>query len=136
MKPLIFPAAAVLLIGLVQVLLAEPPAKGPGKELVALERIMLGAWRGQEGCSGRYLFNEDGTYELTGFGPVANETAGTWKVRWEALPPTLVLTCKASESDEDIGKETKVKLLQLDDASLTIEYDAKTVYHYARPKKQ
>ncbi|MFN0022170.1 MAG: hypothetical protein ACKVP0_28305 [Pirellulaceae bacterium] len=135
MKTFLVPSAAVLMVGLVQLVSAEPPAKGPGKELVALERIMLGAWQGQEGCSGRYLFNADGTYELKGFGPGGDETAGTWKVRWDALPPTLVLTCKASESDEDIGKETKVKLLQLDDASLTIEYDSKTVYHYARPKK-
>ena len=103
---------------------------------MALERIMLGVWKGREGCSGEYRFNADGIYELNGFGPTANPTSGTWKVRWDALPPTLVLTCKASESDEEIGKETKVKLLQLDDASLTIEYDGKTVYHYERPKKK
>lgn len=136
MKTLVIPVTVVLLVGLVRVLLAEPPAKEPGKEVVALERIMLGAWKGQEGCSGRYLFNADGTYELNGFGPTANPTSGTWKVRWDALPPTLVLTCKASETDEDIGKETNVKLLQLDDASLTIEYDGRTVYHYERPKKK
>lgn len=135
MKSHIIPVATVLLIGLNQLVGAEPPANGPGKEVAALEKIMLGAWKGQEGCSGRYLFYADGTYKLTGFGPGGDASAGTWKVRWDALPPTLVLTCKESAFDEEIGKDTKLKLLELNDAILTLEYEHKTVLHYAHPKK-
>jgi hypothetical protein len=134
MKTFLVPAAAALLVGLVQLALAEPTNE-PGKEVAALEKKLLGAWRGQEGCSGRYVFCADGTYELAGFGPAANETAGTWKVRWDALPPTLVLTCKTSESDDEIGKDTELKVQQLEDASLTLLYPDKMVFHYERPKK-
>jgi hypothetical protein len=135
LKTLIIPSVAVLFVGLIPLVLAEPPAKEPGKEIAALEQKLLGSWWGQEGCSGRYLFRKDGTYDLKGLGPTANETAGTWKVRWDALPPTLVLTCKMSESDEEIGKDTELKLQQLDDASLVLLYPDKMVYHYERPKK-
>ena len=38
MKTVLVPTAAVLMIGLIQVVLAEPPANGPGKEVAALER--------------------------------------------------------------------------------------------------
>jgi hypothetical protein len=40
-----------------------------------------------------------------------------------------------SESDEEIGKDTELKLQQLDDASLVLLYPDKMVYHYERPKK-
>src|SRR5262249_56717368 len=88
MKMVIVPAAAVLLVGLAQVVLAEPP----GKELAVLEKKMLGAWEGQTGCDGHFLFRADGTYAVTGYGPAPYERAGTWKVRCDALPPPLVLT--------------------------------------------
>lgn len=135
MKSLVIPVAVVLLIGWVHSVGAEPPAKGPGKEVAALEKKLLGDWEGYEGCSGDYVFRADGTYKLTGFGPGGDASAGTWKVRWDALPPTLVLTCKESAFDEDIGKDTKLKLLELNDAILTLEYEHKTVLHYAHPKK-
>lgn len=135
MKSLVIPAAVVLVIGLVQSVGAEPPMKGPGKEVAALEKKLQGEWEGYEGCSGTYVFRGNGTYKLTGFGPGGDATAGTWKVQWDALPPTLVLTCKESELDEEIGKDTRLKLLELDDAILTLEYEHKTVLHYAHPKK-
>lgn len=135
MKSLVIPAAAVLLIGWVQSVGAEPPAKEPGNEVAALEKKLLGDWQGYEGCSGKYAFRADGSYKLTNFGPGGDVTAGTWKVRWDALPPTLVLTCKESELDEEIGKDTKLMLLELNDAILTLEYEHKTVFHYAPPKK-
>jgi hypothetical protein len=135
MKTLIVPAAVVLFIGVAQAVLAAPPTKEPGKEVAGLEKKLLGDWQGYEGCSGKYAFRADGTYKLTNFGPGGDGSAGTWKVRWDALPPTLVLTCKESELDEEIGKDTKLMLLELNDAILTLEYEHKTVFHYARPKK-
>jgi hypothetical protein len=117
MKMVIVSSAAVLLVALPQAILAEPQ----GKELTVLERKMLGAWKGG-GCDGNLLFREDGTYEWTQYGPVATDSAGTWKVRWDALPPTLVLTCKTSESSGEVGKFTELKLIKLNDKSLAIEY--------------
>jgi hypothetical protein len=134
MKMVIVPAAAVLLVGLAQVVLAEPP----GKELAVLEKKMLGAWKGQTGCDGNFLFRADGTYELTEYGPAPYDSAGTWQVRWDALPPTLVLTCKTSEIPDEVGKTTEVKLIKLDDNSLAIEYanqNGSPPGHYTRVKK-
>jgi len=135
MKTVMVPAAAVLLVALAQVVLAEPPGKERGKELVALEQKMVGAWEGQTGCAGSFLFRADGTYELTAYGPAPYDIAGTWKVRWDALPPTLVLTCKTSEIPDEVGKTTEVKLIQLDDESLAVKHANPDVDRYARVKK-
>src|SRR5690242_20170500 len=97
MKTVILSAAAVLWVGLAHVALAEPPAKERGKELAALEQKLLGAWQGRIGCDGRLVFQADGTYELKQYGPAPYDSAGAWKVCWDALPPTLVLTCKTSQ---------------------------------------
>ena len=72
------------------------------------------------------MFRADGTYELKRYGPGGDDYAGTWTVRWDALPPTLVLTCKTSEIPE-LGK---LKLIQLDDETL-VAGDGR----YAREKK-
>jgi hypothetical protein len=122
MKTVIVLAAAVLFVGFAQVVLAEPAGKDRGKQLAALEQKIIGEWKGQGGCDGRFVFREDGTYELTGYGPANDDSKGTWMVRWDALPPMLVLTCKTSEIEEEIGKSMEVKLITLDDKSLTIEY--------------
>jgi hypothetical protein len=127
-------AAAVLLVGLAQVVLAEPP----GKELAVLEKKMLGTWKGQTGCDGDFLFRPDGTYELMEYGPAPYDSAVAWKVRWDALPPTLVLTCKTSEIPDEVRKTTQVKLITLDDKSLAIEYanqNSSPPGHYTRVKK-
>ena len=135
MRTVIVPAVAVLLVGLAQVVLAEPPGTGRGKELVALEQKVLGAWKGRIGCDGRLVFRADGTYELTEYGPAPYDSAGTWKVRWDALPATLILTCKTSEIPDEVGKITEVKLIELDDKSLAFKYATKYVGHYSRVKK-
>jgi hypothetical protein len=134
MKVVIVPAAALLLVGLAQMVLTEPPEK----ELAALEQKMLGAWKGQTGCDGNFRFRAGGTYELTEYGPAPYDTAGTWKVRWDALPPTLVLTCTSSEIPAEVAKTTEVKLVKLDDKSLAIEYanrNGSPSGHYTRVKK-
>jgi hypothetical protein len=118
-------------IGLAQVVLAEPPEK----ELATLEKKMLGVWKGRSGCDGRLVFRADGTYELTDYGPAPYDSAGTWKVRWDALPPTLVLTCRTSEIPDEVGKTMEVKLIKLDDKSLAFKYASKEVGQYTRVKK-
>jgi hypothetical protein len=98
---------------------------------------MLDAWKGQTGCDGSFLFRANGTYELREYGPAPYDSAGTWKVRWDALPPTLVLTCKTSEIADEVGKTTEVKLTKLDDKCLAIEYanqNGSPPGHYTRVK--
>jgi hypothetical protein len=134
MKRMIVPAAAVLLVSLAQEVFAEQP----GKDLAALEQKMLGEWKGRTTCDGRLVFRADGTFTLTEYGPAINDSQGTWKVRWDALPPTLVLICKTSEVQNEVGKATEVKLIQLDEKSLAIDYgnqNGSPSGHYARVKK-
>ena len=96
---------------------------------------MLSAWKGQSPFAGNFLFRADRTYERTAHGPGAEDTAGVWKVRWDALPPTLVLTCKASELPEEVGKVTEVKLIRLNDENLAILHATEMVDRFARVKK-
>jgi hypothetical protein len=118
-------------IGLAQVVLVEPSEK----ELAALEKKVHGVWKGRGGCDGRLVFRADGTYELKEYGPARYESAGTWKVRWDALPATLVLICKTSEIPELVGNTMEVKLIKLDDKNLAFKYPSKEVGHYTRAKK-
>jgi hypothetical protein len=104
----------------------------------ALERKLVGEWTGKTGCDGCFAFRADGTYALTGYGPAPYDSKGTWKVRWDALPPTLALTCTASEVPEEVGQTTEVKLVKLDDKALAIEYanpNGSPSGHYARVPK-
>ena len=95
MKLIVFPAL-LLATGLVQSILADPEHGEHGKMLTAIEQKLLGAWTGQTGCAGSFLFRTDGTFELTGYGPAPYDSAGTWKVRCDTHPATLFLTCRSS----------------------------------------
>jgi hypothetical protein len=89
-----------------------------GKCLTALERKLHAEWIGQGPCDGRLTLRADGTYERRRCGPAGINSAGTWKVRWDALPPTLVLICKTSDGPgEDAGTTYEPKLIQLDDVA-------------------
>jgi hypothetical protein len=132
MKLVIVPAAAVLWVGLTQLVLAVPAGKAREKRPAALEQKMVGVWKGQGGCDGRLVFRANGTYELTGYGPGGNNSKGTWKVRWDELPPTLVLTCTIK------GKSMEVKLIKLEDRNLVVKYanpNGGPSGHYKREKK-
>src|SRR5687767_8881445 len=94
--------------------LDEKPAKGPA----ALERKLVGEWDGAGPCDGDLTFRADGTFVRTGHGPDGLSSAGGWAVKWDALPPTLVLTCRASDDPEEVGKVTEAKLVELNDTSL------------------
>ena len=100
---------------------ATPPAAAKGAEVAALEKKLLGAWRGGA-CAVDYTFNADGTYECRNFTPGQNTLTGTWSVRWDALPPKLVLLCKTSDFKkkapqwpeyEYLGKPLELRLVEL-----------------------
>jgi len=138
MKLVSVPAAAVLLVGLAQVIWAVPAGKAREKGPAVLEQKLVGVWKGLGGCDGRLVFRADGTYELTGYGPAGRNSKGTWKVRWDTLPPTLVLTCTTSQLQEQKGKSREVKLIKLDDKNLVFKYanpNGSPSGHYTKVKK-
>lgn len=103
--------AAVLVAGLFA---AEPPKP-------AVESKLHGEWKGGA-CMGQITFKADGTYERKNWSPGNNALAGTWSVRWDALPPTLVMTCKTSDFQGYVGKTEEVTLLRLDADVLVYQY--------------
>lgn len=109
---------------------SAPVAGDKGAELAALEKKLLGAWQGGP-CEGNYTFNSDGTYEVDSFTPGGNTLTGIWFIRWDGLPPTLVVTCKTSDfknhdptRDEYayLGKPRELKLIQLTNDSFVYRY--------------
>jgi hypothetical protein len=98
---------------------ADEPKQGPAD----LERKLHGEWKGGP-CEGDWTFAPDGTYKVQHDSPGNNKLTGAWEVWWNALPPTLVLTCKTSDDPDHIkvGGKAEVKLIQLDDDALAYQY--------------
>jgi hypothetical protein len=99
---------------------------GKGGELAALEGKLVRKWRGPA-CGGDFTFKGDGTFGVVSFTPGQNVLSGTWAIRWDALPPTLLLTFKTSDFKRTypgepeykyVGKTVEAKLLELDDKAL------------------
>ena len=113
-------------------LASQPAEPTKGAEVAALERKMLGSWRGGP-CVGTYTFHADGSYELHDFTPSRNSLTGTWSVRWDALPPTLLITCKTSDFKardangpeyKNFGVPLEAKLVELNDDAIVIQFPA------------
>jgi len=56
-------------------------------------------------------------------------------MRWNALPPTLVITCKSSDFSGYVGTVWEVKVIQLDDAILSHQRAGGSPARYDRVKK-
>ena len=134
MNTVFVPAAAVLLLGLTQLVAAGPPANEHATRL-PLQKKFLGTWEGRTPCAGTFLFRADGTYKLTGHGPGLCDSAGTWKLRTDTLPTTLVLTCKTSDVADEVGQISELKLIRLDDENLAVKHAGQDVARYERAKK-
>ena len=104
-------------------------------DLAALETKLLGNWRGDEPCSGSLDILPGGKYERKMRGPGGDTSTGTWALRWNALPPTLVLTCKTSDDPDEVGKIVETKIVELDDAKLAIKDPASTTTRFSKAKK-
>jgi hypothetical protein len=128
---------------------AEVPAKAesasatqakPGNS-ASLEKKLLGTWYGPC-CGGDYTFNADGTYVVQNFTPGGNTLTGTWSIRWDALPPTLILLCKTSDftkNDSDrteyeyLGKPVEIKLVELNEKNFSYRTpDGKRDWRFSR----
>ena len=98
---------------------AQPADKTKATPL-DLERKLHGQWEGDP-CIGELKLRSDGTFERKFYSPGGNKLTGTWAVRWNALPPTLSMTCLASDEPNFIGKTSEFKLMELDDETLVYE---------------
>jgi len=106
----------------------------PSAALVALETLLHGNWDGL-GCDGEMTFRADGTYEARHVGPSGWNSSGTWDVRWDALPPTLVLARKTSDAPGYSGTTLEVKIVELDKARLVFGFgENKRRARYERAK--
>lgn len=115
--------------------------KGPGVVLVgdkgtesaraadaaALLKKLQGKWTGRGSCQGDVTFDADGAYYWVRFGPGSATVAGKWSMRWDALPPTLVMASVASTDKDYVGARAEVKVIQLDAKSLAYEQDGHKV---------
>lgn len=110
----------------------------PMNGLMRLEKKLHGEWDGGP-CMGDWVFAADGTFVLKNFSPGGDTFTGAWKVRWDALPPTLALTFKTSDAPEHfkVGQTWEVKLVQLDDETFAYKrpQDEDTPVRCKRAKK-
>lgn len=107
-------AASLLFIA--AALAADPPVEARP----AAERNLLGEWKGPA-CGGDWTYAEGGTFSAVHFTPGNNQLTGTWEMRWTALPPTLVQTCKTSDDPSFVGRTWERRVVQLDDESLFLQ---------------
>jgi hypothetical protein len=108
---------------------SQPAGPARGAELAALEQKLLRTWTGPD-CGGDFTFKADGTFEVQHYSPGNNTFAGTWSLRWDALPPTLLLTFKTSDYKKRnpsgpeykyVGKTLEAKLLELNSDVLAFQ---------------
>src|SRR4051794_11555307 len=97
-----------------------------------IEQKLVGEWTKGGACIGDITFRADGTYERKHFSPGNNTLTGRWKVRWDALPPTLVLICEQSDRMDFVGKTWEVKITRLDDEGLNFDSGQQTAGHFTR----
>jgi inhibitor of cysteine peptidase len=127
----VFLAVSLVLVTSAQT--ADNPKEGPA----ALERKLHGEWIGGP-CIGELTLGADGSFKRRNYSPGGHDLTGTWELQWNAIPPTLVLTCKTSDNPDYVGKTSKFKLIQLDDGALAYQYagtEDKNVYRFTRVKK-
>jgi hypothetical protein len=115
---------------------ADPtaPAIDFRREPGGVEKVLLGGWHGTASCQGDVTFRADGTYSWIHFGPGDATVAGSWAIRWDALPPTLVMTPTASTDKDYIVLKAEVKVLRLDDKSLVYEQNGHKVEFTREPE--
>jgi hypothetical protein len=101
---------------------AQPPEAQSAEAKPAVERLLHGDWKGGA-CLGDWTFKADGTYDLRHYTPANLHLTGAWKLKWDALPPTLSFTCQTSDDKDLVGKSWEVKVVQLD----------KEVFRYEHP---
>ncbi len=121
----------------------KPPAdftpNAPAARLCRLCRVeatLYGEWTSEQDCVGGLTVRADGTFGRTRYGPGGASLTGTWTVKWDALPPVLVLTCQTSTDKDYAGQVWEAKLTRLDAETLVCQLskDAEVTYARVRAK--
>lgn len=126
-----FPTATLVLT----VSLAAPLSHDRRAPSFTLEQKLVGEWTNGGACIGDINFRADGTYERNHYGPGNATLSGKWKVRWDALVPTLVLTCEQSNREVLVGRTWEVQITRLDDDGLSLDAEQRTAGRFKRAKK-
>lgn len=123
--------------------LSDSAEASPGT--AAIEKLLVGTWYGPS-CGGDYTFNADHTFDVKHFTPGNNSLTGTWTIRWDALPPTLVLTFKTSDFKKKdptreeypyVGKDREPKLLELNKKEFAFhEPSDKWAWYFSRDPQE
>jgi hypothetical protein len=126
---------AVILVSASVASTAPLPADRLKEVPPAVERKFIGEWEGKGGCVGVLTLKADGTYERRHYGPGNATLEGTWAVRWNALPPTMILTCTSASADVFVGNKLEVKVIHLDEKVLNFQASDEGITQFKRIKK-
>jgi inhibitor of cysteine peptidase len=99
----------------------------------ALMRKLHSEWQGGPGV-GKLILYAEGRFERQHYSPGNNRLSGTWEVRWNALPLTLVFNCEDSDNKECVGT-TEVKLIEIGDEGLVYQFPGENPVRYERIKR-
>jgi hypothetical protein len=110
------------------------PAVVPHRDFEALELKLLGEWRGGA-CQGEWIFRGNGTFELRHYSPGGHKFTGAWKLRWDALRPLLIVTCKTASDPRDASRVWDMSILQLNDEALVFKNPRFGMPRYSRVRK-
>lgn len=105
-----------------------------GEKLTAIERQLVGKWLGRGGCAGDIEFRADGSFTRTNNGQAGIRLDGTWVLKWDALPPTLVL---AAVGNDGTDWTQTLRLVRLDNKALAYRFPnlkGESTYGRAKPK--
>lgn len=100
----------------------------------AIESKLLGDWKGGA-CQGDWTFRANGTFELDHYSPANLHLSGTWKMRWDALPPTLIATFSSGGDSQLVGKKWDLKVTRLDQEILEFQIPGSELSRCERSKK-
>jgi hypothetical protein len=128
--------ASVILLLLVSFAVAAPVPPARTDPAAKLEQKLIGEWTNGGACVGDITISANGRFERRHYGPGNATLAGSWKLNWDALPPTLQLVCDTSEGNIFEGTTQEYKLTRLDDKAMHWESDGEPAGAFGRAKQK
>ncbi|HEX3150837.1 MAG TPA: hypothetical protein VHR66_22355 [Gemmataceae bacterium] len=125
----------VTTVALLSVTLAAPAYRDRKDSPATLERKLVGEWTKGGACIGYITFQADGTFERKHYSPGNNTTKGKWKMRWDVVPPVLVLRCEEADREDLVGQTLELMITRLDDDELHFESGRHSAGKFTHPKK-
>lgn len=126
----------VTTIVLLSATLSAPLPSDAGREArVAFEKKLTGEWLNGGPCIGDITIRSNGTFERRHYSPGNETVRGTWKLKWDALSPTLLLTCDESDGERHVGKTWDMKVIRLDDEAMHWESGGNSAGRFKRKKE-